>query len=299
MRGCGLVVAALLYAAGGCAYAHDVAQVEKVTSFRATVRSDLRVREVVYQRPTVQAAGTKAPAIVLLQYLHGTAADMADLTGAARLARDFGVWVIVPDSVQGKWNYGSASVKTVDDVKFLSAVIDDAIARYPIDPKRIYLSGYSNGGLMAERYACEQPQRIAALAVVATTIEPLDAARCKPALGTPILFVNGVQDPIVPFNGNLLKYSAADTLALWRRINGCTDAVTRSSLPDLVDDLTTVRFESYRECADGSAVEQYIVDGGGHTWPGTLRFSLGLGVTTQDINGTDVIWQFLQQFSRP
>lgn len=291
-------VVIMLLCACAPASGHDVQQVENVTSFTTKVMSDLRNRDVLYFRPNAVSA-TKAPAIVLLHYLHGTPEDMADLTNIARVARDSGAWVILPDGVQGKWNYGAASVKTVNDVKFLGRVIDDAIANYPIDAQRIYMAGYSNGGLMAQRFACEQPGRIAAVGVVSTTIEQLDALGCRPPVGTPMLYINGVADPIVPFNGNLLKHSAAETLALWRRLDGCTDTAADSTIPDAVPDGTSSVVHSWRDCADGLAIEQYVVTGGGHTWPGSTRYTLGLGVTTQDFSATDVIWAFVSQFSRP
>ena len=287
-----------LLMACGPLWAHDVQQVENVTSFSKRLVSDLRSREVIYFKPNA-AGSEKAPAIVMLHYLHGTPEDMADLTNVARLARDYGVWVILPDGVQGKWNYGGLAVKTVNDVKFLGKVIDDAVAEYPIDPKRIYMAGYSNGGLMAQRFACDDPGRIAAVGVVSTTIEHLSAASCTPATGTPMLYINGVDDPIVAYQGNLLKRSAADTVAMWRGIDGCTDASTDSVLPDAVDDGTTTSHRSWRGCADGLAVDQYIVNGGGHTWPGSTRYTLSLGITSQDFNAVDAIWQFVSQFQRP
>lgn len=290
--------ASVLLGACAIAQAHDVQQVEKTSSFSTTVYSDLRNRQVLYFKPTAVSA-TKAPAIVLLHYLHGTPEDMADLTNFARVARDAGAWVILPEGVQGKWNYGAGSVKTVDDVKFLNAVLDDALAKYPIDPKRIYMAGYSNGGQMAQHFACLQPGRVAAIGVVATTIEQLDYRSCLPAIGTPALYINGVADPIVPFNGNLLKRSVADTVAMWRRIDGCTEAYTDSVVADRIDDGTSTTARAWRGCANGAAVEQYVVTGGGHTWPGSTRYTLGLGITAQDFNATDVIWAFLSQFSRP
>lgn len=298
MKNLRYAAAAMLLWASAPSLAHDVQQVERTTSFSTTVYSDLRNRQVLYFKPNA-ASAAKAPAVVLLHYLHGTPEDMADLTNFARLARDYGVWVIVPEGVQGKWNYGAAAVKTVDDIKFLNAVLDDALAKYPIDPKRLYMAGYSNGGQMAQRFACLQPGRIAAVGVVATTVEQLDAMSCKPAIGTPILYINGVADPIVPFNGNLLKKSVAQTIALWRGINGCTDAQQDGAIADSVADGTSTVTHAWRGCANGAAVEQYVVTGGGHTWPGSTRYTLSLGVTSQDFNATDAIWAFVSQFSRP
>ena len=278
--------------------AHDVQQFENVTSFKLTVRSDLRQREVIVFKPDVQTA-ERAPAILMLHYLHGSPADMADLTAAGRLARDAGAWVILPDAVQGKWNYGSASVKTVNDVKFLDTVIDTVVARYPIDSRRIYMSGYSNGGLMSVRYACERPERIAAVGVVATTIEQLDALQCAPPQGVAMLYINGVDDPVVPFEGNLLKRSAESTLELWRGFNGCGATFTSELLPDRVDDGTRVTHKAWSQCSSGLPVEQYAIEGGGHTWPGTQRFTLGLGITSQDFEATEAIWQFVSRHTRP
>ena len=290
--------AGVLLCLSAAVQAHDVQQFEHVTSLRLTLRSDLRQREVIVLKPDAQTAG-RAPAIVMLHYLHGSPADMADLTAAGRLARDAGAWVILPDAVQGKWNYGSASLKTVDDVKFLDTVIDAVAERFPIDTRRLYMSGYSNGGLMAVRYACERPERVAAVGVVATTIEQLDALRCAPAQGVAMLYINGVDDPIVPFEGNLLKRSADSTLALWRGFNGCTDTSTSEQLPDRVDDATRVTHKAWSDCSSGLPVEQYLIEGGGHTWPGTQRYTLGLGITSQDLEATEAIWQFVSRYSRP
>lgn len=303
------------------ARAHDVAAYENVTAVKVTVKLPIaqlgpllppelglpaqpidigaRSRTVLYLRPTVATTAGRPPAILLLEYLRGNAVDMAGLTDAARLVRDYGVWVILPESANGRWNYGLTSFSQADDVGFLTTVIDDAVNRFGVDPHRIYMGGYSNGAEMTQRYACDRPDKIAAGAIISGSIHVSDVAACKPTRPVPMIIFHGTADPQIKYEGNLLFTSSKATAELWAGNADCNLVPLVYDQPDTADDGTTVRLNRYIGCRDNARVDQYVITGGGHTWPGALTFSQGLGRASQDVSATPLMWDFFKQFSRP
>lgn len=279
-------------------WAHDLIPYENVSVFQSTMEYGGRSRDVLYLQPALQARGSKVPALILLHYLDGTPADMADLTKIARLVRDDGIWVILPKGVNGTWNYKPNALNQVDDVGFLTQLIQQSVADYPLDPTRIYMAGYSDGGLMTQRFACDKPRLIAAGAAVAATLYQALANACTPNQGTPMLFMQGEDDKVLPYKGNLLFLSAPATAAFWARIDGCAATPTGTDLPNRIGDGTTVHLDRYQGCAADEGVAFYSVVNGGHTWPGAYDYSPDLGLTTQDINADTVMWQFFRQFRR-
>ena len=202
------------------AQARDLGVVENVTATLEQRQVDGRLRDILILRPTVPTTpeGELQPALLLLEYLHGTPVDMADLTEAATLVRDHGITVLLPSSSNGRWNFGSAAFAgVIDDVSFLDQVIDDALRRFPIDPRRIYMGGYSNGAQMTQRYICDRTGRIAAGAVIAGSIHNADRRRCRPSLPTPMLVIHGTDDGQINYAGNLTYTSSPATASRRRR----------------------------------------------------------------------------------
>ncbi len=106
-----------------------------------------------------------------------------------------------------------------DDVAYLDAVLDDVAARYPVDPKRVFLAGVSNGGFMAQRYACDRAQRVRGFASVSGALWE-DLTRCVPAKPVAALLVHGDADPVVRIDGGVslitgssARYPSAQTAA--------------------------------------------------------------------------------------
>lgn len=270
--------------------------VEGVTHFEEAVTVDGRKRHALYFRPAV-AGTTKAPLLVLLHYRGGDGEAMNYLTEASRLSRDFGIWVVLPDAKNHNWNHDPADTGRVDDVGYLSSLIDSAVSRFPLDAKRVYMAGLSDGGFMAMRYACEQPGRIAAVATVAATLlKKLDRV-CQPSLGTPMLMINGTQDERTRYDSTWGVLTVPDTAARWAQKDGCPAGPKRTALPDLAADRTTVVLDTWSACAAGE-VRLYTVTNGGHTWPGASRDTLMYGRTSHDIDATLTIWEFVRRFSR-
>jgi polyhydroxybutyrate depolymerase len=252
----------------------------------------------------------------LVLALHGGGAQgrhMPGLTGLSRLADRHGFLVVYPDGIGRSWNDGRedpgipAQRLSVDDVGFLTGLVDDLSRRYRVDLARVYVTGISNGGFMAQRLGCEAATRVAAIAPVVATIGVELAARCKPARPVPLLMVNGADDPLVPFHGGQIRVfgrlrpgkvaSVPDTVALWANTNGCRGTAEISREPDRdPSDGVQVRREALTRCRGESEVILYVMEGGGHVWPGGPQYlpARMIGRTTRDID-TGVIWGF---FSR-
>lgn len=267
-------------------------------TFEGTYVQDGLTRRYVGVRPIGAPAG--APMLLLLHPLALQPARMANLTRAGRLAAQYGAWVYLPEAFGANWS-DDPNRLGVDDVGFLSGLMEREQAANGLDARRIYAAGYSNGGFMAERLACERPQQFAGLAMVAATLRNSLAARCSGGQRMPIVMFSGTSDAVVPYTGMLGQYSVPDAAAFWSVKNGCSAGFTDTRLPNTVlADGTTVSLRRYRSCPD-SDVRLYTVNGGGHTWPGTsyAGYTIALGATTFDIDATLLLWQVLLPFARP
>ncbi len=191
------------------------------------------------------------------------------------------------------WNAGDCCLTGtgVDDVSFVSAMIDQLDSELCIDPRRVYATGFSNGGFLSHRLACELSDRIAAIAPVAGVMG-IDG--CAPSRPMPVLHMHGTLDLVVPYNGSvLIGYEpVADTIADWVERDACRGAPVVSYQSG---DVTCERYES---CDAGAEVELCTIEGGGHTWPGGANI-IGGGATTQDISANDYLWDFFMAHPLP
>ncbi|HLV98380.1 MAG TPA: PHB depolymerase family esterase [Ktedonobacterales bacterium] len=245
----------------------------------------------------------------LVLALHGHGGDgqgMLNLTHLNTIADEHGFIVVYPDGYQKSWADGrgvtEADQAHVDDVGFLSALIDTLASQYKVDRSRVYVTGISNGGFMSERLACDLSNKVAAVATVAAPLPVGLAASCAPKRPVPFLLMQGTADPLVPVQGGTVLgergtvISASATIQKWVGIDGCPSPPATGQEPDTAHDGTRVSYQLYSGCGDKSAVALYLVAGGGHTWPGGLQYlpvSL-VGKTSQDIDAGEVIWAFFQ-----
>ena len=280
-------------------------------------RESIPLRHDGLDRPyLLQAPASRGSArLPLLVELHGRGIDAAAfdrLTGFGSLADEAGFALALPSAMSEMWNDGRIrspkwSVDP-DDVGYLTSVIDDALTRVPIDPRRIYVVGMSNGATMAGRLACELSGRIAAFAQVAGTMGVDAAAGCHPARPVPILNIHGDADDYAPYEGGtrhslrarvMLRHAAGHSVGIddwaqfWVAVNGATEGPVLGTLPPD----TTIR--TWRGPTASSDVVFYRVEGAGHTWPGSpmpLPAFL-FGKTGHAFNATREIWAFLSTHS--
>lgn len=275
---------------------------DNVTTPVANTQSEVRVvqdglfkRDLLIFKP--RDPDGQRPAIVLLSFLGGDPGSMATLTDAARLARDYGFYVLLPQSIAGIWNY-NALTGLIDDIDFLDQVIDLAISDLPVDPGRIFMAGYSNGGLMTHAYACDRADRLAGAATIASSLRNGIKRNCSPSAALSFYIFHGAADPVVPYDGNGITLSSPETAAFWAHANGCAPEPMPGRFPDTVDDDTTTTTDTYSGCRDGSTVKLYTTENGGHTWPGTPQVQPALGRVGQDIDETDLLGRLFSQLPR-
>ena len=252
----------------------------------------------------------------LLFVLHGgggTNRGMVRLTNGRfnQLADRDGFFVVYPQGIDKSWNDGrtdkisGAHRKGIDDVGFFRALIEHLVQEYPIDSGRIFATGISNGGLMSFRLGCSLSDNIRAIAPVTAQIPSAIEPLCRSESGVSLAIINGTEDPLVPYNGGHITVfqkqrgrvlSTDETIRIWKDKNRCNTEAIVTELPDLAADDTRVTKIEYTQCAAGSKVVLYRIDGGGHTWPdGRQYLPEGLiGRTSRDINACDEIWEFFK-----
>ena len=213
--------------------------------------------------------------------------------------------VAYPNGLLHAWNAGTCCGAPenihADDVEFITTMVAAIEQWAPIDPARVYVTGMSNGAMMALRLGC-QSNTFAAIAPVAGTL----MTDCSHAQPTSVLQIHGTADDRVPYNGGPGKShtitgkpvvdgpSVPSVSATWRAIDACAPPTSTTA-----GDVTT----ETAACADGRTVELISVAGAGHQWPGGARAPLldWLGILpppSTALDATDTIWQFFAQNHR-
>lgn len=257
--------------------------------------------ERVYRVYIPNSYTSDADPVPLLFVFHGaggTGVNMASISAFTDLADQEGFIAIFPDGVNTIWNDGrppDPSIGPVDDIGFVSHMLETLTRSLNIDPARIYTAGYSAGGMFSYRIGCELPDQFAAVASVASTFPEYLVDHCDDTPPVPVLIIQGTDDPIVPWVGVRGAYkSAAASLDYWQDHNGCTISTGIIPLPDAdADDGILVLSQGVGGCKNNADVQLYGLVFGGHTWPGhPMNAPLELGETGLDMDATQVIWDF-------
>ncbi|MBZ0308850.1 MAG: hypothetical protein K8I82_22475 [Anaerolineae bacterium] len=265
---------------------------------------------------TVYVPNTYDPAqpTPLVLALHGrlqSIGSLANTTDWNVLAEEEQFIVLYPEGIDMQWNYLRDILgypyDEHDDAQFFADLISDLSRDLNIDSQRIYVSGFSNGGFMVHRLACEASDQYAAFADVAGSgFEGFERV-CPPRLSVHILIMHGTEDYNIPWEGrqqNLDGYMIYVTVPIsglftfWREQVGCGQDYETEDLPQLGSSPgTSVRMIRLTDCPNGEELLLYGIIGGGHNWPGypdRLPPEIA-GPVNQDIDATRVIWEF---FSR-
>jgi polyhydroxybutyrate depolymerase len=234
-------------------------------------------------------ARTKKPAPVVLVFHggFGTGARVATQTGFDAEAEKRGFIAVYPDGVGRAWNAGpccgAPSRLGVNDVGFVSKLLDKLGRQYAIAKKRIFATGISNGGLISYRLACELSNRIAAVAPVAATL----VSQCSPKKPLSILHIHGLDDENIPFEGGQGTRGVVDLdwppveqgIELWRKLDGCPAAGAATMGP-------VISMTVWAPCRSGTEVRLVTIAGAGHVWP------------KEPYGATPEIWRFFAAHGR-
>lgn len=276
---------------------------------KRSIRFEGLNRSYLIHIPKDAAPGKALPVVLAL---HGATMDaqaMAWFSGLNALSQQENVVVVYPNGtgpleLLQTWNAGNfpggLARRKVDDIGFLAAVLDDVQRVAPVDRRRVYATGMSNGAMMCYRLAAEMADRIAAIAPVAGT---LAMDRIEPKRPVPILHFHGTKDTLVPFEGNGTRgkklyhfHSVNDTVQAWVKANHCEAEPTVFSMLPSNDGLQVQR-RQYHPKDGGAEVVLYVIDGGGHTWPGRDVAPAFLGKCARNLPANQLIWEFFRKYS--
>ena len=267
----------------------------------------------VQEIPSGYTGRTALPVVVDLHGYDVSAAEMVAMTqlGTYGNRQDF---ITITPQVARHIPYWQTGFKS-KDVAFLRGVIADVGSSLCIDQNRLFVTGYSNGAVMASVLACVDGSQIAAVAPVSGVANP---ANCAPSRPVPVIAFHGTSDPLLPYTGGLSAEaymlplppgtkgtlsqllgnnvpqstkgpSIPNTTAAWAKRDGCASTPTTRVV---AKDVALIAYS----CPNGGAVELYRIRGGGHTWPGSRldSESKSLGATTMAISADKIIWNFFE-----
>jgi|688.fasta_scaffold417762_1 polyhydroxybutyrate depolymerase len=297
----------------------QTARAQRDYDFKQVVTSDGTPRSYFVHVPGSYSRSKPMPLVMVFHGLHMNGRIMSPLTRFDVLADRKNFIVVYPDGLGGKWQL--ANNGSPDDVRFVTDMIGQISRTVAIDTRRIYAVGISNGGYFAERLACEMPDRLAAIAVVAASMMDSTASHCGANRKMPAMFFIGSQDPLVPsedseHNDTLGKLGDAvglgglgnlsvpmakmgglmterEAVDFWCRHNQTSVSPYTTNEPDKdPHDGTRVKRETFG--AYNSEVVLYSIQGGGHTWPGAFYSGPSdlLGKTCNDVDATELITDF-------
>ena len=241
--------------------------------------------------------------------LHGSLPDDAEwMMGYTRMNEiaDTGGFILVyPNSTSPRWNANAGipniAEPDVNDVGFISALIDTLIVNYNVDTNRIYCCGLNYGGWMASELICQIGHRFAAGARVNTSLGINQADRSTLEGAFPIVLFNGTADTYLPWpEGKAGVMSGPEAVNWWVEQNECELNADAVSLPDIdPTDNCTVEKISYKNSSDETMVAFYKVLNGGLSWPGAVGNESFDKPRNNDINAGVEIWNFFKDFTRP
>lgn len=281
---------------------------------------DLIAREIVHEgikrryyihAPASYDPGRPTAAVFVFHHLNQSAVEMSQYTGFNTISQKNNFLVIYPEAVKGAWNDGRkvSWSHMYDDLGFIDKLLDRMELKWNIDRSRVYACGMGNGGFFCQSLALARPDQFAAVSVVAATMPDVVYHKRKPLAPISMLFILGMKDPVVPFEGGEIDpgklkksrgvaVSASKAIGFWVQGNKCKSDYEEGVLPDLdPTDGTTVRWLHYKGCSGKSEVVLLAVQEGGHTWPGARKdtSTRKYGLTCKDFDATREIWRFFSK----
>lgn len=267
--------------------------------------------------PRGYAPDTPLPLVVVIHGAFDTAEGMERVSGFSRLADREGFIVLYPNGMGilgllQHWNAGhccgKAADDNVDDVGFVAATIEDVCVRLNVDRDRIYMVGFSNGGMLAYRFAAERGDILAAVSPMAASIggrlsKDLPEWRIpEPAQPVSVIAVHGLLDDDVPYEGGISHHrggtrtywSVEESVDFWVTRNGCKPAPVTKNLYE-----GRVILKSWMSCTDNAEVALCLIVGWGHVWPGgPFTAALAGNDPLRNFDAAEILWTFFKSHHR-
>ncbi|MDD5571757.1 MAG: T9SS type A sorting domain-containing protein [Bacteroidales bacterium] len=250
------------------------------------------MRNYITHLPPGYTQGQHLPLVINIHGYTSNASQQQMLSGFDNISDTANFIVVYPNGINNGWNAGINVNATIDDVGFLSALIDTFYKEYGINLNRVYATGMSNGGFMSQRLACELSNRMAAIASVAGTIGTSNSKfTCNLSRIVPVMHIHGTSDAIVNYNGSTFGTSVDSTIEFWVQKDACPLTPIVTQFPDVnTGDGSTITKYYYGLCQDSSEVVLLKVNGAGHCWPGSPFIACNM-----DTLASIEIWNFFNK----
>lgn len=283
----------------------------KAGNYRREITTpDGKVRSYRVHVPPAYDRAKPTPVVLAFHGAMMNAMHMASFTGLDKKSDEAGFVLVYPNGTGAGelilfFNAGAPPKPggPVDDVLFTAKLLDDLQTVVTVDPRRVFATGISNGGMMSHLLAAQLSERIAAVAPVSGTLTLSDIHPNRPV---PVLHIHGMADTIVPFDGprggtpkTMHFLSVQQTVDAWLKVDGCPAEPVKTEFPDKAMDGTTICKKVYGPGKDGTEVVLVEIANGGHTWPGVQPPVSFIGKSTHNLSANDVIWEFFQKHPMP
>jgi polyhydroxybutyrate depolymerase len=307
-------IAAMAFGSMSTANAASTSRSHAVT--RSITTTDGHTRTFHLYVPRSLPRHEAVPLLVALHGGFGSGEQFEANSGFDRLADAHHFIVAYPDGTPIRssgaladarvWNggrcCGSAARQQVDDVAFVSQLIDRIERGHDIDNHRVYAAGHSNGAIMSYRLACELSDKIVAVGVQAGSLE---VDTCQPSEPVSVLHIHGTADRNIPIDGGrgdgvarIAFQPPRDATLAFARADGCSDSSATTTSSDNPD----VSIETWQPCRDGTEVQFVSVAGASHAWMGRASTRAGRALTGapyMKYDSSAAIWSFLAAHPRP
>ncbi len=279
-----------------------------------TILIDGLQRNYILHLPTAYSTTQKLPLIFALHGGGGTAKGAVGLYDLESLADKYNCLIVYPDAINKAWHIPgmTSRVKKIDssinDVRFISVLLDTMIVHYKADGKKVFCTGLSRSAIFSYYLADVLNERIAAVACVCGSISQTMAAAYSFKKPIPVLMINGTADPLINYNGGPVKIlgyagnnvgessSLLPVEALLRKIialNKCNATPVVTALPDVdkSDDCTETE---YGYNCSNIKVDFIKIENGGHTWAGSTQYlpKFIIGRVCKDFSASQKIFDF-------
>ena len=307
-----LVLASLtlsVFFLGACS--KDTEPEEKEYRVNGTLQVDGRERTYLLNLPPTYYDGAGFSLVIAMHGGGGEAIQFESSSKLTEKANAAGFIVVYPEGVKSTgllkvrtWNAGQccdyAVNNNIDDVNFISKLIDELTAKYKINPRKVFATGHSNGGMMSYRLACELSGKIAAIAPNACTM--VVTRPCQSSRPVPVLHMHSERDKNIPYQGgygdgpgttNLVLPSLDSVFNVWSTLNSC------GKKGEIITSNSDYTFKRWSACNNTANIEYYLTSDGGHSWPGGLPGSAMADPTSTVISANDLLWEFFQRYQIP
>jgi polyhydroxybutyrate depolymerase len=282
---------------------------------------DIRImgarRTYLVHIPTDYNPQNPLPLVVVIHGAFDTAQGMEKFSGFSDLADRENFIVMYPNGIGilgffQHWNAGhccgKAASDNVDDVGFVADAIEDVRGRLKIDPDRIYMVGFSNGGMLAYRFAAERGDILAAVAPLAASIggrpseESPEWRIPDPIQPLSVITFHGLADDDIIYEGGVSLHrggtqtfwSVDKSVEFWVKHNGCNPKAADTNLNN-----GSVRIKSWGVCRDNTEVALYLIENWGHVWPGKFfTADMAEDDPLKDFDAAEIIWDFFKSHRR-